>query len=240
MRTSRHILIVEDDRDIAALVERFLQEAGFRTTHLVDGRAVEAEIQRDRPDLILLDLLLPGEDGRSIARRVRQKHTIPIIMLTAMGEERSRVAGLNLGADDYVSKPFSARELIARMNAVLRRTVAQDGNRKLNGAVYGFEGWHIDTRGRELFSPDGLRIILTSAEFDLLQILVENRGTVLGRDHLMLMAQGRRVEPYSRGIDTLISRLRQKIEPDPAEPRFIKTIRHEGYVFVPEIAVVVA
>lgn len=235
--SNRHIMIIEDDQEIAELVKRFLAEAGFRTTHLSDGRAVEDAISGDRPDLIVLDLLLPGEDGRSIARRVRRNHTIPIIMLTAMGDERDRIAGLNLGADDYVSKPFSARELIARMNAVLRRTSMQDGTRKLDKALYSFKGWLLDTKARELFAPDHLRIVLTSAEFDLLQILVENQGRIMGRDHLMQLAQGRRVEPYNRGIDTLISRLRRKIEPDPAEPSFIKTIRHEGYVFVQDIAV---
>lgn len=234
MTDTKHILIVEDDAEIARLVAAFLERSGFRTTHASNGKSVAQIITRDAPDLMLLDLLLPGEDGLSIARRIRADHALPIIMLTAMGEERDRVTGLDLGADDYVTKPFSAQELVARVRAVLRRTDVR-GGKVADHVSYGFSGWTLDARKRELFDPSRTQVELTSAEFDLLRTFCEHPGEVLGRDRIAKLAQGRRVEPYDRSIDTLVSRLRTKIEPQVTSPGLIKTVRHGGYVFTPVV-----
>jgi two-component system, OmpR family, response regulator len=231
MNAVNHILVVEDDPAIAALVASFLERSGFRATHLPSGKGIEKVIADDPPNLILLDLLLPGEDGLSIARRIRLTHPTPIIMLTAMGEERDRISGLDLGADDYITKPFSTRELVSRIRAVLRRSESIVVGRKLAPVHYGFAGWNLDAGKRELLDPAGVRVELTSAEFELLRTFCENPGQVLSRDQLMKLAQGRRVEPYDRSVDTLVSRLRAKIEPEEAAPSIIKTVRHNGYVF---------
>jgi two-component system OmpR family response regulator len=237
MTQNQHILIVEDDAEIARLVGTFLERSGFRTTHAPSGKTVSQIIGRDEPDLILLDLLLPGEDGLSIARRIRTSHQIPIIMLTAMGEERDRVTGLDLGADDYVTKPFSAQELLARVRAVLRRSDMRN-TRGDTLVTYRFSGWSLDLRKRELFDPENVRVELTSAEFELLRTFCEHPGEVLGRDKIAKLAQGRRVEPYDRSVDTLVSRLRNKIEPLEVSAALIKTVRHSGYVFTPQVEVV--
>jgi two-component system, OmpR family, response regulator len=231
-----HILIVEDDTTIATLVSGFLERSGFRTTHLPNGQAVMQVLEAETPDLMLLDLLLPGEGGLSIARRVRASHGIPIIMLTAMSEERDRIAGLDLGADDYVTKPFSARELVSRVRAVLRRSDT-NGRRRPTAVHYAFAGWNLDARSRELTDPLGTRVELTSAEFELLRTFCDHPGTVISRDQLMKWAQGRRVEPYDRSVDTQVSRLRTKIEPEDGSPSLIKTVRHSGYVFTPSVVV---
>jgi two-component system, OmpR family, response regulator len=231
MNNLPHILLVEDDSAIAMLVCSFLERSGFRTTHLGSGKEVEKVMTNDPPRLVLLDILLPGEDGISIARRIRANRPTPIIMLTAMSEERDRISGLDLGADDYVTKPFSTRELVSRIKAVLRRSESAETGRRLLPTHYEFSGWEMRAQTRELFDPDGVRVALTSAEFELLRTFCENPGEVLGRDRLMKLAQGRRVEPYDRSVDTLVSRLRNKIEPEPESPSLIKTIRHSGYVF---------
>ena len=231
-----HILIIEDDEAIARLVAGFLERSGFRTTHLPNGRAVDEVLSLDRPDLVLLDLLLPGEDGISIARRVRTAHDVPIIMLTAMSEERDRITGLDLGADDYVTKPFSARELVARVRAVLRRSDPSAPATRV-AVHYAFAGWNLDARSRELTDPAGVRVDLTGAEFELLRAFCDHPGAVVGRDQLMKWAQGRRVEPYDRTVDTQISRLRCKIEPDDTSPALIKTVRNAGYVFIASVVV---
>jgi two-component system, OmpR family, response regulator len=239
MITQPHILIVEDDAEIARLVCAFLARSGFRTTHLASGKAVSTVILEDRPDLVLLDLLLPGEDGLSIARRIRTTQAIPIIMLTAMSEERDRINGLDLGADDYVTKPFSAQELVARVRAVLRRSEPQMNGQRGTAVRYSFAGWDLDARKRELFDPAAVRVELTSAEFELLRTFCDHPGMVLGRDQLAKLAQGRRVEPYDRSVDTMVSRLRNKIEPEVTSPSLIKTVRHSGYVFTPSVVATV-
>jgi two-component system, OmpR family, response regulator len=237
MANRTHILLVEDDPEIARLVAGFLERTGFRVTHFPDGKGVSALVEADPPDLILLDLLLPGEDGISIARRVRAVKNIPIIMLTAMTEERDRISGLDLGADDYVTKPFSTRELAARIRAVLRRTSSQVNGKKLRAVEYAFAGWTLNAQRRDLTDPSGVQVELTSAEFDLLQIFCDHAGQVLGRDDLMHLAHGRKVEPYDRSVDTQISRLRSKIEPEQTSPSLIKTVRHSGYVFTASVMV---
>ncbi|AZL59526.1 response regulator [Tabrizicola piscis] len=237
MSTLTHILLVEDDPAIGSLVCSFLERSGFRTTHLPHGKGVERVLTDDPPHLVLLDLLLPGEGGLSIARQIRMSHPTPIIMLTAMSEERDRISGLDLGADDYVTKPFSTRELVSRIRAVLRRTESAANGRKLAPVSYSFAGWELDAKARELFDPVGVRVELTSAEFELLRTFCKHPGEVLSRDALMKLAQGRRVEPYDRSVDTLVSRIRSKIEPEEASPSLIKTVRHSGYVFTVSVIV---
>lgn len=227
-----HICLVEDDLEIAALVSGFLLRSGYRTTHLADGRGLMALLQEDEPDLILLDLLLPGETGLSIARRVRAACDVPIIMLTAMSEEHDRISGLDLGADDYVTKPFSTSELEARIRAVLRRAARKAEGERSGAVVYRFGGWLLDTVTRDLLDPEGVNVEITSSEFEILRVLCEDAGQVLSRTELAQRAQGRRVEPYDRSVDTLISRLRTKIEPQDAVVSMIKTVRNGGYVLV--------
>lgn len=237
MSNLTHILLVEDDPAIGSLVCGFLERSGFRTTHLLHGKGVDRVLAEDPPHLVLLDLLLPGEDGLSIARRIRTAHPTPIIMLTAMSEERDRISGLDLGADDYVTKPFSTRELVSRIRAVLRRSEGAVNGRKLTPVSFSFSGWELDAMARELFDPSGVRVELTSLEFECLRAFCEHPGKVLSRDVLMKLAQGRRVEPYDRSVDTLVSRLRSKIEPEATSPSLIKTVRHSGYVFTSSVVV---
>jgi two-component system OmpR family response regulator len=237
MSKEPHILMVEDDAGIARLVVAFLVRSGFRVTHVMTGKSVTDIIAEDRPDLVLLDLVLPGEDGRSIARRIRAASSIPIIMLTALGEERDRINGLDMGADDYVTKPFGSAELVARIRAVLRRSEPRADQRKGTPSLFEFAGWSLDVRMRELVDPGGVRVELTSTEFELLRTFCDHPGMVLGRDELAKLAQGRRVEPYDRSVDTLVSRLRSKIEIEESQPSMIKTVRHSGYVFTPSVVV---
>jgi two-component system, OmpR family, response regulator len=229
----KRILVVEDDPDIRGMVVKVLERAGFQTFPADSAEAARAVVDRDAPDLIVLDLLMPGESGLDFARRLRATHQTPIIMLTALGEVADRLRGFALGADDYLPKPFSAQELVARVEAVLKRSQGQgtDDAHK----IYRFCGWTVDTRGRTLHDPRGTEIILTSAEFDILVLLCRNAGQTLSRDRIVHLTQGRRVEPYDRSVDTLISRIRQKIEADPAEPALIKTIRNGGYVLTPTV-----
>jgi two-component system, OmpR family, response regulator len=232
-----HILMVEDDPAIGSLVCDFLERSGFRTTRLMNGKTVEQVLSDDPPHLVLLDLLLPGEDGLSIARRIRTSHATPIIMLTAMSEERDRIGGLDLGADDYITKPFSTRELVSRIRAVLRRSEMAVNGRRLTPVSYSFAGWELDARTRELYDPNSVRVELTSSEFEFLRTFCEHPGEVMSRDVLMKLAQGRRVEPYDRSVDTLVSRLRSKVEPEATSPSLIKTVRHSGYVFTASVVV---
>ncbi len=235
MERQQHILMVEDDRGIAALVERLLRQNGFRVTLAEDGRAMERALRTAEPDLLLLDLMLPGEDGLSIARRVSGQHRFPVIMLTAMGEETDRVVGLEIGADDYIVKPFSSRELVARIRAVLRRVSDNPPARRIALQTYSFAGWSLTALRRELSDPNGVRVDLTGAEFQLLQIFCEHPRQVLSREHLLRLTQGRVTQSDDRSIDTLVSRIRRKIETDPKEPELLKTIRLGGYVFTPEV-----
>jgi two-component system OmpR family response regulator len=236
--TTPYILIVEDDRQIAALLEAALGRAGFRTRAVHDGRAMDKVLDTDNPDLLLLDVMLPGEDGLSIARRMFAKHRCPIIMLTAMGEETDRVVGLEVGADDYISKPFSSRELVARIRAVLRRSgrvalFAPPEEKR----VYEFAGWKLTTVSRELVSPDGVSVELTGAEFDLLAAFCERPREILSRQQLLRLTHNRGVASDDRSVDTLVSRIRRKIEPDPTQPRLLKTVRLGGYQFTPSVGV---
>jgi two-component system OmpR family response regulator len=226
-----HILIVDDDREIRSLVAQFLKKHGYRVTPAADGREMMHLMEKGRFDLIVLDLMLPGEDGLSLCRRVRAESSMPIIMLTAMGEEMDRIIGLEMGADDYLPKPFNPRELLARIKAVLRR-VADRGAAVASSDVAAlvFDGWRLDTVKRELRAPDGALVPLTAGEFELLSAMVERAGQVLSRDQLLDLTRGRDAAPFDRSVDVLISRLRRKIESDPKEPSIIKTVRGGGYI----------
>ncbi len=235
MSSSFHILIVEDDAEIARATQRFLSEAGYRVSHAPDGKAMDRRLREGRPDLILLDLMLPGEDGLAICRRLRTTSTVPIIMLTALGEEMDRVVGLELGADDYMAKPFSTRELLARIRAVLRRPARPTEQGQVADRVHEFAGWRVDPMMRQVRDPNGVRVMLTGAEFDLLVAFCERPRRVLTRDQLLDLTQGRAAGPFDRSIDTLVSRIRQKIEADPKDPALIVTVRLGGYMFTPEV-----
>jgi two-component system, OmpR family, response regulator len=229
----KRILVVEDDPDIRGMVAAVLDRAGFQTFRAGSAETARTVVDSEAPDLIVLDLLMPGESGLEFARRLRSTHQTPIIMLTALGEVADRLRGFALGADDYLPKPFSAQELVARVEAVLKRSQADLGD-DLH-TIFRFSGWAVDTRARSLHDPRGTEIVLTSAEFDILVLLCRHAGQTLSRDRIVHLTQGRRVEPYDRSVDTLISRIRQKIEADPGEPALIKTIRNGGYVLTPTV-----
>jgi two-component system OmpR family response regulator len=231
-----HILVIEDDRDIGALVSRYLRANDCRVTNLADGRDVQRAMSDNRIDLIVLDLMLPGEDGLAICKRLRTRSQVPIIMLTAKGDDIDRIVGLEMGADDYLVKPFNPRELLARIRAVLRRVTAAAVTPVAHTAqALTFAGWRINLLRRDLRNAAGARVILTDAEFALLQALCERPGRVLSRDQLLDVTQGRSAGEFERSIDILISRLRRKIEEDPRHPAIIKTVRSGGYLFAPAV-----
>ena len=237
MQDSPHILIVDDHRDIRDLVSRALTREGFRVSTAGDGKAMRQALADARIDLIILDLMLPGEDGFTLCRAVRAESNIPIIMLTAKGDEIDRVVGLELGADDYIAKPFGSRELIARIRAVLRRTRAEASpGRQTPAAGYRFDRWRLDTGARELLRDDGVTVPLSTGEYDLLLVLVERPQRVLSRDQLLDLARGRAANAFDRSIDTQVSRLRKKLEHNPNEPAIIKTVWGGGYLFAPEVS----
>jgi len=223
------ILIVEDDRDISDLVARYLEKNGLTILQAYDGTNVDDFVKSNQVDLIVLDVNLPKEDGFSICTRLRRTSRIPIIMLTAKSEDIDTILGLELGADDYMSKPFNPRELLARINAVLRRHAVQD---EPAATVLRFLGWTVSLTERRVYDPANVEIALTSTEFDVLVIFCENSGRVLPRTRLLdlLRGQGRHAGG-DRSIDIVISRLRRKIEPDPHVPKLIKTVRSGGYIF---------
>ena len=231
MGEAPHILIVDDHREIRDLVQRALVREGFRVSAAGDGRSMRKVLADSRIDLILLDLMLPGEDGLSLCRALRADGGVPIIMLTAKGEEVDRVIGLEMGADDYLPKPFGSRELVARIRAVLRRARAATAAPAPRAKRYRFERWVLDTDRRELLDADGVSLPLSSGEYDLLLALVERPQRVLSREQLLDLARGRNAVALDRSIDTQISRLRRKIERDPAEPQLIKTVWGGGYMF---------
>ena len=238
MDAAPHILIVDDHREIRDLVGRALTREGFRTTAVADGRAMRKALADGRIDLILLDLMLPGEDGLSLCRAVRAESDIPIIMLTAKGEEVDRVIGLELGADDYLPKPFGSRELIARIRAVLRRSraAAAEARSAPHPACYRFDRWTLNTEARDLLREDGVTVPLSTGEYDLLIALVERPQRVLSREQLLDLARGRAATAFDRSIDTQVSRLRRKLERDPAQPALIKTVWGGGYLFAAKVA----
>ncbi len=240
-----HILVVDDEKRIRTMLCRYLSEEGYKVSEASGGAEMRKVLERDNVDLVLLDLVMPGEDGLSLARHIRQRSEIPIIMLTGKGELIDRVVGLESGADDYIGKPFHLREVLARIRTVTRRTRAQPApappqppvSDAVSGDTLVFQGWKLDLLRRELRRPDGDLVPLTAGEFDLLRVFARNPNQVLDRDHLMNLVKGRDWAAFDRAIDTQVVRLRKKIEPDPQNPQLIKTVRGAGYIFaVPVIA----
>ena len=229
------ILLVEDDSTIQDMLADALRESGFSVGIAASGAEMDRAMSRDKVDLLLLDLMLPGEDGRSICTRLRAgSSNLPIIMVTALGDDIDRIVGLEIGADDYVSKPFNTRELIARIRALLRRARASEGARARQAPLR-FAGWLIHPTERKLINPQGALVTTTSAEFDLLLAFCTHAGEVLSREQLLDLTHGGVAGPVERSVDVHVSRIRQKIEPDPGDPTFIKTIRLGGYIFTPEV-----
>jgi two-component system OmpR family response regulator len=238
MTQGPHILVVDDHREIRDLVSRALAKEGFRVSTAADGKAMRKVLADSRIDLILLDLMLPGENGLSLTRELRAQSRIPIIMVTAKGDEVDRVIGLELGADDYLPKPFGTRELIARINAVLRR-VRTDGEATAGqprATRYLFDRWTLNAEARELIRDDGVSVALSTGEFDLLVAMVTRPQRVLSRETLLDLTKGRSATAFDRSIDTQVSRLRKKLEVDPAEPKIIQTVWGGGYMFAPQVS----
>jgi len=235
-----HILVVDDDPRIRSMLRRYLTEEGFRVSDVADGTALRAALDRGDVALVLLDLMIPGEDGLALARHIRQRSDVPIIMLTGKGDLIDRVVGLEAGADDYIPKPFHLREVLARIRTVLRRSrlapgpVATAGPASasaLDRETVAFQGWRLDLVKRELRNPAGVPVALTTGEFELLRAFARNANRVLSRDQLLDLVKGREWAAYDRSIDTQVVRLRRKIERDPRKPELIKTVRGAGYIF---------
>jgi len=236
MTQSQHILFVEDDPEIRALVADFLGTNGFRVSVARDGREMDRVLEVGRIDLLILDIMLPGEDGLSLCRRIRADSQLPVIMLTARGSEIDRVVGLEMGADDYLAKPFSTHELLARIRAILRRTQIVP-KQPLGGRspLLSFAGWVLNLASRRLQSADGTRVPLTGAEFELLVAFCEHPNRVLTRDQLLDLTKGRAPAVFDRSVDIQVSRLRRKIEDNPRDPALIQTVRAGGYIFTAEV-----
>jgi DNA-binding response OmpR family regulator len=234
---TEHIVIVDDDEPLRNRLAGYLVREGFQVTP-VDGAAAMRDImRRERIDLAIVDLGMPGEDGLSLTRHLREQSEIGIIILTGKGHSVDRAIGLEVGADDYIAKPFDLRELLARVRSVLRRTRTRAAAESPAGrSVVRFAGWRLDLARRTLASPRGKAVHLTTAEFQLLSILVAHPNQVLGRDRLLEIVSARKWEPYDRTIDQHVSRLRRKLEKDPKRPQLIKSIRGRGYVFTAPVA----
>ncbi len=228
-----HILVVDDDEEILSLLTAFFRKLGHPVTTATNGSDMFAALQDQSIDLVVLDVMLPGEDGFSLCGRVRAGSKIPIIMLTAMGDHTDRVVGLEIGADDYLVKPFDPRELLARVKAVLRRSsdagVGPAGTQ--TRPVLTFAGWRLDVARRELRSRDNTLMMLSGAEFDLLLAFAEHPQRVLSRDQLLDLARGATHSAFDRSIDVQVSRLRRKLEPEQQGPSLIRTVRNGGYIF---------
>lgn len=225
-----HILVVDDDREIRTLLRDYLERNGFRASAAADGREARLALGRSHVDLVVLDLMLPGESGLAICRELREHSDVPVIMLTALGEELDRVVGLEVGADDYVAKPFSPRELLSRIRAVLRRTepAARNGRRPQFGA-YRFAAWRLDLVSRVLTDADGTQVPLNGAEFRLLAALLAHAPAVLPRTRLFELLRGREFDPFDRSVDVRVSRLRRILGDDARSPEIVKTVYGEGY-----------
>ncbi len=239
MNSLPHILVVDDHRQIRDSVTRFLERNGMRATAAKDAREMGEKLAKGHFDLMVLDVMMPGEDGLSICKRLSAEKRLPIIMLTALGQDQDRIVGLEIGADDYLPKPFNPRELLARIKAVLRR--APEERREagpLSGRILRFGGLTLDTDAHMLTDRDGNRVQLTTAEFRLLTVLLARPRTVLSREQLLDLTAGRAAGPLDRTIDNQISRLRRKIEMDPLRPTLITTVRSQGYSLNADVEVV--
>jgi two-component system OmpR family response regulator len=236
MSTTDHVLVVDDDAELRSLLREYLQNNGYRVTAVADGKAMWRSLESTPPDLIVLDVMLPGDDGLTLCRDLRAHSEIPIIMLTARAGDTDRIVGLTLGADDYLGKPFNPRELLARIKNVLRRARALPKNRTpaaINTLRFG--GWSLDLGARHLLSPDGVVVPLSGVEFRLLRVFLDHPQCVLTRDQLLDLTTSRDGPPFDRAIDVQVSRLRQKLREDTREPKLIKTVRAGGYLFSAEV-----
>jgi two-component system, OmpR family, response regulator len=232
MSSALHIAVIDDHKDIRELLVRYLGEHGYRVSAAESATAFRRQLENSAPDLLVLDIMMPGDDGLTLCRELRAKSQIPIIFLTAMADDTDRVVGLEIGADDYLTKPFNPRELLARIKAVMRRTQSLPPTRTpVRAEKINFNDKVLDVERREVVTGDGVAVPLSNAEFRLLCVFLERPGVVLSRDQLLDLTSGRAVDVWDRSIDNQVSRLRRKIEEDPAEPALIKTCWGDGYQF---------
>jgi two-component system OmpR family response regulator len=230
-----HLLIVDDDPGLRELLADYLGRNGFRVSGVADGRGLWAALEQNPADLIILDLMLPGDDGLVLCRNLRARSQIPIIMLTARGDDTDRIVGLEMGADDYLPKPFNPRELLARIKVVLRRTRNMP-NDLGEARRFHFAGWTLDVAARQLVAPDEVLTPLGTSEYRLLRVFLDHPQRVLNRDQLLDLTQGREATPFDRSIDVQVSRLRRRLRDDPREANIIKTIRNEGYLLAAHVS----
>lgn len=233
MQRTEHILIVDDDVEIRTLLRDYLERNGLRATAVPDGRGMRAALDKGKFDLVILDLMLPGEDGLVLCRELRAHSSLPVVMLTARGDETDRIVGLEMGADDYLPKPFSPRELLARIKAVLRRTQALPPTSMSEVKRFHFAGWTLELARRQLVSATGVVVPLSGGEYRLLQIFLEHPQRVLSRDQLLELSHGREGSPFDRSIDVQVGRLRRRLADENAD--LIQTVRGEGYVLAAEV-----
>ena len=235
MESPQRVLVVDDDREIRALLADYLCENGYATQAVADGRAMWEQLEEKHPDLVILDLALPGEDGLSLCRKLRAHSDVPVIMLTARGASLDRIVGLEMGADDYLPKPFEPRELLARIRSVLRRSsrdASTSGAHKVR-----FGAWILDRTARHLIDSRGVAVAMSGAEYRLLCVFLDNPNHVLSRDQLLDLTSGRDIDAFDRSIDLQVSRLRQRLGDDARSPELIKTVRGEGYILAATVSV---
>ena len=231
-----HLLVVDDDAEIRTLLSEYLQRNGYRVSTAADGKAMWAVLEAKKPDLVVLDVMMPGDDGLTLCRNLRARSSLPIIMLTARGEETDRIVGLEMGADDYLAKPFNPRELVARVKSVLRRSRSLPENLAPEDVkTIRFAGWTLDVKARHLISKDNLVVPLSGVEFKLLRAFLAHPNNVLTRDQLIDLMMSREAAPFDRAIDVQVSRLRTRLEDDAKSPKLIKTVRGEGYVLAADV-----
>jgi len=238
MPLSKQILVVDDDQSIRELLSEYLSKVGFNVISAEDGIAMTDCLTKNQPDLIILDVMLPGEDGFVLCQRIRKTSTVPIIMLTANSDEMDRVLGLEIGADDYIAKPFSPRELLARIKALLRRSTFLQEDCSVKPRFIKFADWTLDTLQHRLTHQTGQLFSLTGADYQLLTLLIENPNTPITRDQICQKLHGRKAFANERAIDVHLSRLRQHLNDDAKHPKIIKTVRGAGYVFIAEIELI--
>ena len=229
MERPDHVLVVDDDAEMRSLLAEYLAGSGFRVSLASSGTEMRRRLEAEHPDVVLLDLMLPGEDGLALCRELRARSHVPVIMVSARSADVDRIVGIEMGADDYLAKPFNPRELLARLKAVLRRSRTA-GPPQTEAHRVRFSGWTLDLAARHLVDPQGVIVPLSGGEFRLLAVFVEHPNRVLDRNQLMDLALGREATPFDRSIDVQVSRLRQRLRDDGREPRIIKTVRHSGYV----------
>jgi len=231
-----HILVVDDHRDIRESLSRYLQSHGYRVSAAANGEEMKRHLRGATADLVILDIMMPGEDGLSLCRHLRETSALPVILLTAVAEDTDRIIGLEMGADDYLTKPFNPRELLARIRAVMRRSesLPQRKDHIEGGRIY-FDGWTLDSKRRELRDAAGVAVALSTGEYRLLVAFLNRPGMVLSRDQLLDITRGRDAHVYDRSVDNQVSRLRQKIEADPSKPQLVKTVWGGGYQLTADV-----